>query len=551
MLILSSVMSCSRGVDKRLVLADTLMWTRPDSSLAILNAINRDSLKGDENLAYHALLLTQAQFRVDYAIPTDSLINIALNHYNDNHNREHYTRTLLYKGAYYEVHDNPVEAIKWYKKAEDNADTADYRNLAQINMRMGMLYYNNYASNNLDLEKFRKAYIFYKKSNDERMSMIALGYMGNLYRATKHKKAIDCLNKAKEIAVNLNDSNNYYYYLNELSMAYFMDSSYVDAKTAVIECVNNGRVDNSICINAANAYAAIMLPDSARYYFNKIDNANMSAHDSMMCAFALGRIYAAEGNKVESLKQESLGVKRSEDIAKSSSRNRIFKAEDDQSIKNLDAKAVILSRQKIKILWVLIIAGVLLIAFLIYEFLSVHKRKSLINELNHNKEIINTLLAEYKVKTSVNDENKELHSAIVSYLEQHFCSLKSLIEKSNSMKHSDFIKLLNKRSSELGENDDMSKLLIMLADDKYNNLIHDFSEQYPTLNENELKIISLISLGYDNEGIAFCTGLTKESVRTKKTRIKNKMKLPMSLDSYVTQKRLTSTDCYKSKNSLL
>ena len=46
-------MSCSRGVDKRLVLADTLMWTRPDSSLAILEAINRDSLQGEENLAYY------------------------------------------------------------------------------------------------------------------------------------------------------------------------------------------------------------------------------------------------------------------------------------------------------------------------------------------------------------------------------------------------------------------------------------------------------------------------------------------------------------------
>ena len=68
----------------------------------------------------------------------------------------------MYKGAFDEVHDNPVEAIKWYKRAEDNADTTDYRNLAQINLRMGKLYYDNYASNNLDLEKFKKAYKYYK-----------------------------------------------------------------------------------------------------------------------------------------------------------------------------------------------------------------------------------------------------------------------------------------------------------------------------------------------------------------------------------------------------
>ena len=35
---LLAAVGCARGVDRRLVLADTLMWTAPDSSLAILNA---------------------------------------------------------------------------------------------------------------------------------------------------------------------------------------------------------------------------------------------------------------------------------------------------------------------------------------------------------------------------------------------------------------------------------------------------------------------------------------------------------------------------------
>ena len=51
LMLMACFMSCSRGVDKRLVLADTLMWTAPDSSLAILESINRDSLQGEENLS--------------------------------------------------------------------------------------------------------------------------------------------------------------------------------------------------------------------------------------------------------------------------------------------------------------------------------------------------------------------------------------------------------------------------------------------------------------------------------------------------------------------
>ena len=121
------VAGCSHTADRRLVLADTLMWTAPDSSLAILNDINRDSLTSKEDLAYHALLLTQAQFRCNGNCSSDSLINFALDYYSDNHNREHYTRSLIYKGAYYEFNTNqPVEAIKCYKQAEENADTTDF-----------------------------------------------------------------------------------------------------------------------------------------------------------------------------------------------------------------------------------------------------------------------------------------------------------------------------------------------------------------------------------------------------------------------------------------
>ncbi len=207
-LALSAAVGCSRSVDKRLVLADSLMWVNPDSSLAILKGINCDSLQGDENQAYYALLLTQAQFRCNGTCTSDTLINFATNHYSDNHNREHYTRSLLYKGSFYEVHDNPIEAIKCYKQAEDNADSTDYRNLAQINMRLGALYYKNYASNNLDLNKFKMAAHYYEILRDKKMMMTALEYCGNVLRITDINASTKCYDKALSIAKELKDTNN-------------------------------------------------------------------------------------------------------------------------------------------------------------------------------------------------------------------------------------------------------------------------------------------------------------------------------------------------------
>ena len=234
-LLITAVMGCGRGVDSRLVQADSLMWTAPDSSLAILEAIDRDSLQGDENLAYHALLLTQAQFRCNIPLTIDTLISKAVDYYSDNHNREHYTRALLYKGGAYEDMSNPVEAIKWYKQAENNADSSDYRNLAQINFRMGMLYYNNYASNNLDLNKFKMAAHYYEILRDKKMTMVALHYCGNVLRITDINVAKNYYDKALSIARELKDSSEIYDIDINYSLLFIQYSLYSQAKIYIID----------------------------------------------------------------------------------------------------------------------------------------------------------------------------------------------------------------------------------------------------------------------------------------------------------------------------
>ena len=62
-IVATSLWGCGRSrTVAALVEADSLMWTRPDSSLALVQSVSPDTLD-DENRAYHALLLTQAQFR--------------------------------------------------------------------------------------------------------------------------------------------------------------------------------------------------------------------------------------------------------------------------------------------------------------------------------------------------------------------------------------------------------------------------------------------------------------------------------------------------------
>ena len=75
--------------DSRLVHADSVLRSNdPDSALRLLTAIDGRQLSTDGDRAYHALLLTQAQYRCYVDITSDSTINEALDYYK-RHDGEH------------------------------------------------------------------------------------------------------------------------------------------------------------------------------------------------------------------------------------------------------------------------------------------------------------------------------------------------------------------------------------------------------------------------------------------------------------------------------
>ena len=132
--------------DSRLAAADSLMRSDPDSALAIVKAVDRDSLASEGDRAYRDLLLTQARYRCYEAATSDSDINHALAWYRAHTSeREKLTRALIYKGAVMEELGHPDSAMLYYKQAEATADEKDYFNLGYAKMRIASLYQNQYS----------------------------------------------------------------------------------------------------------------------------------------------------------------------------------------------------------------------------------------------------------------------------------------------------------------------------------------------------------------------------------------------------------------------
>ena len=530
-LALSAAVGCSRSVDKRLVLADTLMWTNPDSSLAILNAINCDSLQGDENKAYYALLLTQAQFRVDYAILSDSLINLAVVHYSDNHNREHYTRALLYKGAFCEVNDNHVEAIKWYKQAEDNADSTDYRNLAQINMRMGMLYYNNYASNNLDLNKFKMAAHYYEILNDKSMLMNALHYCGNVLRITDVNEARKCYDKALLTARELKDTTNIYRIDVNYALMYIEDSLYSQAKKYILDAyqLNNSFEENCNYYMLGIIYANQKDIDSAKYFISLPDKSQNTAYDSLLMYKAMRDVALCENNLSQYRKFNIQCNKISNSLEYNKTRYKLLDSEqeiDNKRIASKDNKVTSLSNTIYYFIVSFIILAIIAAIFILHNKKMRKDQQRLVEELRDEgfdkyEGLRNSLLDfDNHFSKTMNKKLKSFEEIMAGAYNPQQDS------KSNEVVHK--IAPIEDNDTKFWEG------LYAYINIKHDGAMDKIANDYPQLSTSDLNFIKLMCCGFSDTAIAVCRNYRHiDSVRSRKQKIRRKMGIKETLAEYV------------------
>ena len=529
-LLVTMVMGCGRGVDSRLVQADSLMWTAPDSSLAILEAIDRDSLLGDENLAYHALLLTQAQFRCNIPLTSDTLISKAVDYYSDNHNREHYTRALLYKGGAYEDMSNPVEAIKWYKQAENNADSTDYRNLAQINFRMGMLYYNNYASNNLDLNKFKMAAHYYEILRDKKMTMVALHYCGNVLRITDINVAKNYYDKALSIARELKDSSEIYDIDINYSLLFIQYSLYSQAKKYIIDAyrLNNRFEENSNYYMLSLIYANQKDLDSAKYFISLPDKSQNTAYDSLMMYKALREIALCENDILQYRKFDKQYNRISNSLEYNETKYKLNDSEQGFDKSTKSETSISLAKKK-KIIS-LLIGSFLLISFVFFLLYMKKKKdaKRLIDEIR--KEHISSYNSLREDLERHDDDFSHSMSSQLNIFEEIMSSGYEPNKVYSDKKITHKIKAIDDSNIEFWNG------LRNYLNFRYDGIIDKISKDYPILTDADINFIGLICCDFSDAAIAVCKGYRNtDSVRSRRRKIRDKMKIDGLLDIYLKQ----------------
>ena len=531
----SLLAGCSKATDARLVAADSLMAVRPDSALAILQAIAPESLRGKANNAYYALLLTQAQYKNYVPITSDSLIDVAVRYYDNAGDAEKRTRAYIFKGAALNEMGDHLAAIEWYKKAETVADTGDYENLGYIHMRLGELYKDTFIENGEDIANYKEALRYYRLAGDTKYQQVCLSMIGGLYRKTNLDSAYNYLNAAFQIAKQRNDSVRMYYNLGMLARTYFADSQTVRAKDMAVRIIREGRrylTDNNPYYDAANAYARLGMVDSAKYYYRIMPKkSSLSLAERVIDLNSQTFIHLAEKKYFEAFKTSELCNSLADSVTTVEDKVKLFEYEKKYDKSRLENENLRIKNEKTW-LYLLLTIGVIL---LLVAYLVIHKRTqqtkkslSIISQLQEEtiaikQDIVLQKISEMKIKKA---------------MESQFDNIRKLIDLSYNYegKPTLFMKAFRQQiktsKSELSSN--LMKDIRLFVDLNYNNFISIISDKYPFLKDDELMIISLLRCGFSYIEISICMGYDNfDYVNTKKLRIAKKMGLTTSLKKFI------------------
>ncbi len=523
--------------DGRLAAADSLMHDRPDSALAILQALHPDSLSTQGDHAYRDLLLTQARYKCYITATTDSAINRALHYYrHHSHEQEKLTRAYIYKGAVMEELGHPDSAMHYYKTAEATAAPDDYFNLAYTKMQMGALYRNNYAMDGKHIEKFEEAQAYFQKAKEEKYLLICMINLGSLYRLKNPDKSLSTLLSAKSFALQLNDTAQYYNCLKGLIETYYIQKDYDNAYQLINEAFALGDIyhDLEFCTNAADVLAKLGMPDSAALILNlcrQPEPANVI--EKIFYMESVGEIALARGDTNTYVLMDNRCRHINDSLLALNSPMSIMKAEltQDKSLQQQKHQ-----QHRVTSLWLIaIIASLLMIIIIVgYQFYNrKHRYDKLISEL---RETTDAKIRELEqLQDKINDLDIQ-DNKLKDYFDSHLWVMREIIEQCYHIPNSKLVQKLKNTLCYQEQNKDQWTKLNFYIDMRYNHILSKTMKQYPQLNDRDILLVALTTLDFSCIQIAMILGYSNPtSIGVVRQRLAKKMGIDCTLKQYIDQ----------------
>ena len=265
--------SCGKFNDRMggiLSRAESVMDSCPDSAVRTLGEITNPRWLSRPNRALSCLLSTQAASKVGQPLPSDSLINVAVNYYSRHLKDPHAILAYYYQSKALQGVDEKARLETLLSAESLIPECRDDGVAGTIYFYLGKAYQKQYVDS-VAKRYYKKALMHYKKSGQAKNEFYALHslgwshlYMKNFAEAEKNFQA------ALTIAEDLCDSLCLDAVYSSLSNMYNWLDKYDEAKECVVKCIefNKGNAMIRHYVSLGDVYFRQGQLDSAKFFYN-------------------------------------------------------------------------------------------------------------------------------------------------------------------------------------------------------------------------------------------------------------------------------------------
>ena len=496
----------------------------PDSALITLEGIEEPLKMKKADRAFYALLLTQAHEKNEITHTDDSLIQIAVDYYEDGKDVYREAQSLYYLGCVYADMNNITLSIDALLKAETTLG-GKYKN-----DRLTYLINSNLASQyssqgfyDKALEVSQKAYVNSIKRNDSTDLFFPLDQIGSTFLLqNENDSAFFYYDQALEIAEIQSDSSWVAYFSSKISRAHFYQKNFNKAYQYITKAINYDTDERSLLVyycDKGDLFNEMQEQDSARYYLIKSlksDNINTQ----FLSTLTLFEIERNAGNYKKAVEYIEIHNILDDSIYAVKKQAEIAKLLNEHAIK-IHVKKITFQEKK-KTVYI-ISSCIIVLILLAFTFMIVDKhRKSHIIKLQkqlmrNRTEILKTNQQKENLKTVDNISEKDiLRKICIKNIE----TSGELFKKTIIYKEIHLLDRLNNKEIHLSlkTRSDLRETIYETFPDALLSLIDLYS-----LNSEDALCCILYSLNLSNCTVAACMGVAEGAIKTRKSRLKNKI----------------------------
>lgn len=511
-----SLSSCSSSVKNPLLLcADSLMEEYPDSALSVLESISSPQELPRADRALYALLLTQARYKNYITLEDDSLIKTAVEYYGDRKKSVRAAKAHYYWGATYRDRGYTSFAVEEYLAAirlmpvKDEFLAMIYDNLAEC--------YEEEDLSSVAAESYRSAYQILKGKSGQIYPL--RGIARTFLLQNEQDSALCYYQQALDYALADQDSNLIGALYHDLAMVYNEKKDYIQADkyaSKAIAVVGQDRVANAYLLKAKIMLNLNKL-DSASYFFSK----NMDSFDiygKVACYNGMYQIAKKKGEwkvATENIDAYKILYDSIQIMADNEELNRLM---DKHQLE--EHKRLLSERTKILFFSLGVSFFSLMIICVFYFMWNDRKRKkryiALQNELTQ-KRVDNMLLKEEDSESNKEDIDKKRSKLTEQQIQLCISMLKTTdcYDKLEALEKATPKQLLAMRS--------FRKEMRSAISSSFVDVMMNLQERYPTLTGDDVFYCVLSLLCCSKSVMMELMGATSDALKTRKSRIKNKM----------------------------